>query len=142
METSITGAWWMATRENPRRANGARRNKVLAWLRNQGRPCWICGHGIDYGLPKGDPRAFECDELIPVSQGGSPYSRDNVAPTHRCCNNWRRTKSVSKVQAIAARVQQVYGSADPQDFVAKAKVLERDITAGAGKEPIKTTTAW
>ena len=75
---------------NPRKANGARRRHVVRWLRSQGRPCWICGLPIDYGVPAGDPRAFECDELVPVSRGGSPFDRDNVAAAHRCCNNWRR----------------------------------------------------
>ena len=64
---------------NPRKANGARRRHVVRWLRSQGRPCWICGLPIDYGVPPGNPGAFECDELVPVSRGGSPFDRDNVA---------------------------------------------------------------
>lgn len=40
---------------NPRKANGARRRHVVRWLRSQGRPCWICGLPIDYGMPAGDP---------------------------------------------------------------------------------------
>ena len=70
---------------NPRKANGARRRHVVRWLRSQGRPCWICGLPIDYGVPPGNPGAFECDELVPVSRGGSPFDRDNVAAAHRCC---------------------------------------------------------
>ena len=85
---------------NPSQANGARRRHVVRWLRSQGRPCWICGLPIDYGVPAGDPRAFECDELVPVSRGGSPFDRDNVAAAHRCCNNWRRARSVAEVSAV------------------------------------------
>lgn len=95
---------------NIRRANGHRRDKVRQWLRAQGRPCWICqAFGkpgtIDYSLPAGHPYSFECDELVPVSKGGSPTSRANVDAAHRCCNQWRSDKSVAQVLAIARRKQ-------------------------------------
>lgn len=64
---------------NPRKANGARRRHVVRWLRSQGRPCWICGLPIDYGVPPGNPGAFECDELVPVSRGGSPVRARETA---------------------------------------------------------------
>ena len=92
---------------NVRRANSTRRNAVRSWLRAQGRPCWICrafGRSglIDYSLPAGHPYSFECDELVPVSKGGSPTSRANVDATHRCCNQWRGNKSVEEVLRLAA----------------------------------------
>jgi len=91
---------------NPRRANGHRRDMVVRWLRSQGRPCWICrefGRSgvIDYTLPPGHPFSFECDELVPVSKGGSPFSRSNVDAAHRCCNQWRGNRSVDEVRRIA-----------------------------------------
>ena len=91
---------------NPRRANGYRRDQTVRWLRAQGRPCWICrafgrSGAIDYSLPAGHPFAFECDELVPVSRGGSPFSRTNVDAAHRCCNQWRGARSVEEVYAIA-----------------------------------------
>lgn len=91
---------------NPRRANGTRRNKLRAWLKSQGRPCWICRAfglpgDIDYSLPAGHPLSFEVDELVPVSRGGNPYAHDNVDAAHRRCNQWRGNKSVSEVLAIA-----------------------------------------
>ena len=91
---------------NPRRANGHRRDMTVKWLRSQRRPCWICvafgkSGAIDYSLPAGHPYAFECDELVPVSRGGSPFSRSNVDAAHRCCNQWRGNRSVEEVLAIA-----------------------------------------
>lgn len=93
---------------NVRRANGHRRDMTVAWLRAQHRPCWICrafgkSGTIDYSLPARHPLSFECDELVPVSRGGSPYDRANVDAAHRCCNQWRSNKSVEEVLAIAAR---------------------------------------
>lgn len=78
-----------------RYANGAARRKVRAWLRAQGRPCHICGMAIDYSLPAGHPMSFEVDEIVPVSLGGSPYDRDNVAAAHRICNERRGNKPIS-----------------------------------------------
>lgn len=72
-----------------RKANGHRRREVVSWLRKQELPCHICELDIDYSLPAGNPLCFECDELVPVSLGGSPIQRDNVGPAHRCCNEWR-----------------------------------------------------
>lgn len=91
---------------NARSRNGNARRKVVRWLRAQGRPCWICqafgrDATIDYSLPAGNPLSFECDELVPVSRGGSPYDPANVAATHRCCNQWRSNKSVDEVLRIA-----------------------------------------
>jgi hypothetical protein len=93
-------------RGNPRNRNGAARRAVVAWLRSQGRGCWICrafgrDPTIDYSLPAGDPMSFECDELVPVSKGGDPYDPANVDAAHRRCNQWRGNKSVAEVMAIA-----------------------------------------
>lgn len=91
---------------NQRNGNGAARRKVVAWLRSQGRGCWICRafgrpDSIDYSLPAGHPMSFECDELVPVSKGGSPYDPCNVDAAHRRCNQWRGNRSVAEVMAIA-----------------------------------------
>lgn len=93
---------------NPRYADYQGRVNTRRWLRSQGRPCWICvafgkSGTIDYSLPARHPLSFECDELVPVSVGGSPYARSNVDAAHRCCNQWRSNKSVEEVLAIAAR---------------------------------------
>lgn len=92
---------------NSRYKNGNARRKLRLWLKAQGRPCWICrafgrSGDIDYSLPAGHPFAFEVDELVPVSLGGSPIDRANVDATHRCCNQWRGNKTVQQVFEIAA----------------------------------------
>lgn len=91
---------------NPRVANGHARRKARAWLKAQGRPCWICelfgrDARIDYDLPAGHPDSFEVDELIPVSLGGSPIDHANLAATHRRCNQWRGNKTIEKVTELA-----------------------------------------
>ena len=91
---------------NPRYANGNARRKLRARLRAEGRPCWICGafgrpSTIDYSLPAGHPMAFEVDELVPISKGGNPLDYSNLASTHRCCNEWRKAKTVEEVMLLA-----------------------------------------
>ncbi|NGM16964.1 HNH endonuclease [Eggerthellaceae bacterium zg-893] len=71
---------------NPRNANGSRRRALRSRVRAMGLPCALCGRPIDYSLPAGDPMAYELDEIVPVSRGGSPYDPDNVQPAHRRCN--------------------------------------------------------
>lgn len=82
-----------------RYANGHARREVRAWLRAQCLPCHICGRPIDYSLPAGDPWSFEVDEIVPVSKGGSPIDRGNVAPAHRICNERRGNRPLRKVAA-------------------------------------------
>lgn len=91
---------------NPRSSNGAARRKARARLKAEQRGCWICRafgrpDRIDYDLPAGHPGAFEVDELVPVSKGGSPISYDNLDATHRGCNEWRGNKSVQEVLSLA-----------------------------------------
>lgn len=83
---------------SPRSSNGNARRKVRKWLRDQGRPCHICGQAIDYTLPAGHPMSFECDELVPVSRGGSPYDPANVDAAHRICNEKRGNKPLGVPQ--------------------------------------------
>lgn len=130
------------SKSNPRRSNSARRNKVVKWLRSQARPCWICRLPIDYSLPAKDPCSFECDELIPVSKGGSPFDRDNVGAAHRCCNNWRNNKSIAEVSRLASLVLSKYSITDPLDFVTKVKSFERHTPPRKAHITPRTTTKW
>ena len=41
--------------------------------------------------------SFEVDEIVPVSKGGSPYDRANVAPAHRICNQRRGNRPLGEV---------------------------------------------
>ena len=85
---------------NPRYANHKAREAVLRYVRQMvedGAVCAICGKPIDLDAPqwvvdnkdgnrKRAPWSLECDEIVPVSRGGSPIDRNNVQPTHRICN--------------------------------------------------------
>lgn len=100
------GALALATKT--RYANGHARRQVRAWLKAQGLPCHICGMAIDYDLPAGDPMSFEVDEIVPVSKGGSPIDRANVAPAHRICNERRGNKSLAALNgSISPRPRDV-----------------------------------
>lgn len=99
-----------------RYANGNARRKARAWLKAQGLPCHLCGRAIDYGLQAGDPMSFEVDEIVPVSRGGSPYDRGNIAPAHRICNERRGNRPLKRMPR--------FGEAGP-----------RDLTVGHGEEP-------
>lgn len=96
---------------NPRRANGHRRDELRRWLKAQGLPCHICGMVIDYSLPAGDPMSFEVDEIVPVSKGGSPFEKENVAPAHRICNQRRGNKPIS-----APKMSRMMPNATSQDW--------------------------
>lgn len=128
---------------NPRRADGNRRNKLRRWLASQGRACWICTHPIDYGLPPNHPLSFECDELVPVSVGGSPFDRDNVDAAHRCCNNWRSTRTPDTVAMIRQAVWEAYGDpGGPLEFVECAKSLASPALQRSATQRIETSTDW
>lgn len=113
-------------RPNPRRANGTRRNALVARVKALGEPCWICGCPIDRTLPAGHPLAFEVDELVPVSKGGSPYLIDNCKASHRACNQWRSVKSVEYVGRVKAAVLEMFGPwRNPLEFVHNARIVCR-----------------
>lgn len=72
---------------NPRKTNGHRRRTIRAHHMAHPHPiCGICGQPIDKTLHYLDPGALEVDEIVPVSRGGSPYTRANTQPAHRSCN--------------------------------------------------------
>lgn len=89
-------------RTNTRRANGWRRNQAIKRVRAAYDTCHLCGRPIDKTLPAGDPWSLEVDEIIPVSQGGSPTDFGNLAAAHRICNEYRGNHSVQWAQARLA----------------------------------------
>ena len=105
---------------NPRRANGHRRNVLIKRLRAEGRPCWICvlagkSGVIDYSLRFPHPYSFVVDELVPVSRywlGGYPSAQAaaldyaNLAAAHKCCNEWRGNKTVDEVKRLIGEMRQ------------------------------------
>lgn len=77
----------------------------------------MCGLPIRYDAPAGDPLSFELDELVPVSRGGLPTDPSNVAPAHRCCNQWRSNRSVTTVRALRSEAARRFGRwTSPQAF--------------------------
>lgn len=107
----------MSYRYNPRKPNSKARQNNRARMKAEGRECWICKAfgrpaAIDYSLPARHPLSFELDELVPVSKywlGGYITPEEcaldyaNNAATHRCCNNWRKNKTVEEVFALAQK---------------------------------------
>lgn len=79
----------MVSAKRNRYANGHRRRQIRAAVLREEDMCWICGQTVDKTLPAGHPMAAECDEVVPVSLGGSPYVRDNVRLAHRLHNQQR-----------------------------------------------------
>ena len=134
---------------NLRKKNGARRRATVRWLKAQRRPCWMCGLGIDYGETSG-PLSFNCDELVPVSRGGSPYDHGNVDAAHACCNQWRKARPVQDVRAVRAQVISRFGGwSSPLQFVALCKALKASsastdvpATAKVDVTPMSTSTDW
>ena len=80
------------SKPNPRRSNGSKRTKLRRQVAAEGAPCHLCGGPIDYALEPGHPMCFELDEIVPVSLGGDPLDRSNLAPAHRLCNQKRGNK--------------------------------------------------
>ena len=130
-------------KSNARRANSSRRNAARSRVRARDTCCWICGLPIDYSLPARDAQAYEADELIPVSLGGSPYDTANISATHRCCNNWRRARSVEYVRAVQSQLAKLKAQwFNPQQFVRAAQALELHKRDFVQFEPPTTTTDW
>lgn len=103
----------MATKSRAAQSGHARR-KVMKWLKAQGLPCRICGLPIDYTIDDPhDPMHFECDEIVPVSLGGSALDRANVGAAHRFCNEWRGNRMIwspaEARMALAASIRERMG---------------------------------
>lgn len=81
---------------NPRTSNGSKRRGLRKRVASEGLPCHLCGYPIDYQAGHLKPTAYELDEIVPVSRGGSATDPDNVAPAHRCCNQWRSDRKLTK----------------------------------------------
>lgn len=109
-----------------RYANGARRRALVARVRAIGEPCHICGLPIPPDAPPGTPLAFELDELVPVSKGGSPIDFGNTAGSHRVCNQWRSNKSVELVAQIRSEVLKRFGGwSSPLQFTEMARSISK-----------------
>ncbi len=89
-------------RPNPRYRNGHRRREIRTRVLAEETHCALCGRPVDTDLPAGLPASPEVDEDIPVSRGGSPYSRSNTTLMHRACNNWKSNRTLAEARAALA----------------------------------------
>lgn len=102
---------------NPRYVNWKARERALAIVRQraaQGEPCALCGLPIDLsreqtyidpkdGKRKRAPWSLECDEIIPISRGGSPIDPTNIQPTHRACNQRKGNRGAVQVETLSPK---------------------------------------
>lgn len=124
------------TKRNPRRRAG--RDALVRRVKALGQPCWICGLPIDTTLPAGHPLAFELDELVPVSKGGSPVDFDNCRGAHRACNQWRQARSVASVIAVRDEVRKRFGPwPSAMAFVEGARAVVRGGKGRVGQAPVR-----
>lgn len=133
---------------NPRKANGARRRHVVRWLRSQGRPCWICGLPIDYGVPPGNPGAFECDELVPGSAAADRPSTATTSPRTAAATTGAGARSVAEVSAVRRALREHLAAWNsPESFVELCKALKSEripfiSPPSAPEKQPRQTTSW
>lgn len=128
----------MVAASESRYANGHRRRALVARVRALGEPCHICGLPIPPDAPPGTPLAFELDELVPVSRGGSPIDPANVAPAHRCCNQWRGNKSMPRVEAVRSEVRARFGPwPSALAFCEGARAVLMGAAGRSGQAPVR-----
>ena len=89
---------------NPRRANGTKRDRVVAIVKREESHCHLCEQWVDRTLPAGLPGSPEVDELVPVTYGGSPFDRKNCRLAHRWCNRkrWHKPVAIGKAEVMRA----------------------------------------
>lgn len=92
---------------NPRRANGHRRDQLVARVYREENDCGICGKPVDKHLPYIDPTtgkphlwAKTVDEIVAVSLGGDPFDRRNCRLAHRQCNIKRGNGTKAAIESI------------------------------------------
>ena len=80
---------------NPR--NGRPYRRLVAWQKNLGLPCWICGHNIPADVDgRRHPLAFTLDHEVPLSKGGDLLDPANARSAHRRCNSARGNRPTVK----------------------------------------------
>lgn len=104
----------MASKRNPRQANGSLRRKYRARFKAMAAPCGICGGRlgpIHYDEPSdaAHPLSFVIDEIKPVSRWlefgyNSPEAAaqdwTNLQAAHRVCNAAKGNKIAAKRKAL------------------------------------------
>lgn len=59
--------------------------------------CYLCGEYVDKTIRAGELLAPEVDHIYPLALGGHPWSLDNLALTHRLCNNFKHDKTLAQL---------------------------------------------
>jgi 5-methylcytosine-specific restriction endonuclease McrA len=85
---------------NPRRANGTRRNRLRRRILTEESDCAICGQPVDKTIPYPDPWSPTIDEIVPVSLGGDPLDRANCRLAHFRCNVQRGNGTKPTPQSV------------------------------------------
>lgn len=66
--------------------------------------CHLCGEPIPNHVHNHHPRAYQLDHVLTVrSHPELALSRDNVAPSHRQCNAWRKDRALTEGLRVEAR---------------------------------------
>ena len=59
--------------------------------------CYLCGEYVDKTVKSGEALAPEVDHIYPLALGGHPWSLDNLALTHRLCNNFKHDMTLAQL---------------------------------------------
>ena len=97
---------------DPRRANGTKRNAVKRRVFREENVCHLCDQWVDKGLPRWLPGSPELDELVPIAFGGDPFDRANIKLAHRrpCyCNRLRWHGPISVARERLAKDRPRFG---------------------------------
>lgn len=86
---------------NPR--NGRPYRRLVAQMKAQGDPCWLCGHNIDPRLDARHPLSFTLDHAVPLSRGGDLLDPANARPAHRRCNSARGNRITPRTLTTSRR---------------------------------------
>lgn len=86
---------------------GHRRRMAIAKLRDtEPWVCWLCGLPIPRDVdPQTHPLRWTCDEVVPVSLGGSALDPANLRPAMAICNSARGNRPVTP--QVRARCRQL-----------------------------------
>ncbi len=97
--TSLQGKHMPSSNPRYRKPKKHRATRTM----RRGDPCALCGKPIDYTLPMGHPMAYELDEIVPISRGGSPTDPDNLQATHAICNRRKGNRLLSEQLQVIER---------------------------------------
>lgn len=96
---------------NPRRTSTFRRLRRVVLARDE--DCWICGGYVDKSMRSHQRLSPEVDHKIPIAQGGDPFDLENLALSHKICNQIKGSKLINEhdVSMLAkhTRVQEDQG---------------------------------